>query len=38
MSNVKVQMKPKAQSGKRIPLDFIAKEKNILTFSHLSFI
>ncbi len=31
-------MKPKGQSKKRIPVDFIAKEKDILTFSHLTFI
>jgi len=38
MSKLKVQMKSKAQSEKRMPFDFVVKEENILTFSHLSFI
>lgn len=31
-------MKPKGQGKKRMPLDFIVEEKNILAFSRLSFI
>jgi len=38
ISNVKVEMKSKAQSGKRMIFDFLVEGENILTFSHLSFI
>jgi hypothetical protein len=31
-------MKSKAQSGKRLVLDFLAKGRGILALSHLSFI
>jgi hypothetical protein len=32
MSNVKVQMKSKAQSGKRMIFDFVVEGENISTF------
>jgi hypothetical protein len=38
MTKLKVQMKSKAQSEKRLILDFVVKGKDILTLSHLSFI
>jgi hypothetical protein len=38
MSNVKVEMKSEAQSGKCMIFDFLVEGENILTFSRLSFI
>jgi hypothetical protein len=38
MSKLKVQMKFKAQSRKHKIFDFLVEGKNLLTFSHLSFI
>jgi hypothetical protein len=38
MSKLKVQMKSKAQSGKRMMLYLLVKGENILTLSHLSFL
>jgi hypothetical protein len=38
MSNVKVQMKSKTESGKSMIFDFLVEVKNILTFSYWNFI